>query len=191
MPRISTARERMVVAATRLFQRRGYHGTGVAEILSESSAPKGSFYHHFPDGKEELAAVAVAAAGLEIGRLIDSCFADATSFADGAKRAADAIGEWFEGTGYSEGCPITAVHLEMTPRSGRLADATAQVFADWCSRVAVHAVRLGVVPDRAADDSALGLVLALEGAWVLSRAQRSRRPFMLAATMAATLAVSG
>ena len=46
-----TSRDRLVTAATRLFRQRGYDGTGLAEILSEAGVPKGSLYHHFPDGK--------------------------------------------------------------------------------------------------------------------------------------------
>ena len=48
-------RERILRAATRLFQTRGYHGARLSEILDVAHAPKGSLYHHFPGGKEDLA----------------------------------------------------------------------------------------------------------------------------------------
>jgi TetR/AcrR family transcriptional regulator, lmrAB and yxaGH operons repressor len=48
-------RERILRSALLLFQRKGYHATGIAEILERAQAPKGSFYHHFPGGKEALA----------------------------------------------------------------------------------------------------------------------------------------
>nr|WP_319372622.1 TetR/AcrR family transcriptional regulator [uncultured Methanobacterium sp.] len=51
---IST-RDRIINAATRLFQLQGYHATGLNQILMESNAPKGSLYYYFPKGKEELA----------------------------------------------------------------------------------------------------------------------------------------
>jgi TetR/AcrR family transcriptional regulator, lmrAB and yxaGH operons repressor len=187
MPRRSTARERMIAAAGRLFQRQGYHGTGVAQILEEAQAPKGSFYHHFAGGKEELAAIAVKAAGTEIIAIIDAAFAKATSFSEGANNVAERVGAWFERSDYAEGCPITAVHLETTPLSDRLTIATREVFACWCDCVANHARRLGLA-DAPAKDCALGLVLAIEGAWVLARARRSRDPFVLAARMAVGLA---
>jgi TetR/AcrR family transcriptional regulator, lmrAB and yxaGH operons repressor len=50
----------MIRAAVKLFRRHGYDGVGLTEILTEAKAPKGSFYHHFPKGKEELGAAAVA-----------------------------------------------------------------------------------------------------------------------------------
>ena len=47
-------RERILTAAQRLFRKRGYHATGLSDILEAANAPKGSLYHHFPDGKEAI-----------------------------------------------------------------------------------------------------------------------------------------
>ena len=52
-------RERLIVTAAALFQQRGYHAIGVAEILNEAQIPRGSLYHHFPGGKANLALAAV------------------------------------------------------------------------------------------------------------------------------------
>ncbi|MGE8077329.1 TetR/AcrR family transcriptional regulator [Peribacillus loiseleuriae] len=40
--------------ATTLFQKKGYKGVGLNEILKACNVTKGSLYHHFPNGKEEL-----------------------------------------------------------------------------------------------------------------------------------------
>lgn len=40
--------------STTLFQQKGYKGVGLNEILKECKITKGSLYHHFPNGKEEL-----------------------------------------------------------------------------------------------------------------------------------------
>ncbi|MFJ9462249.1 TetR/AcrR family transcriptional regulator [Viridibacillus arvi] len=53
------SRERILKAATRLFHLNGYHATGLNQIIKESGAPKGSLYHHFPNGKEQLAIEAI------------------------------------------------------------------------------------------------------------------------------------
>lgn len=37
-----------------LFQQKGYLGVGLNEILKACNLSKGSLYHHFPNGKEEL-----------------------------------------------------------------------------------------------------------------------------------------
>ena len=50
-----STRDRILMAATHLFQLKGYHATGLNEILKKSNAPKGSLYYYFPNGKEQLA----------------------------------------------------------------------------------------------------------------------------------------
>ncbi|MER5639723.1 helix-turn-helix domain-containing protein [Kitasatospora sp. NPDC002227] len=49
----SHARERLLVAAERLFYEEGIRAVGVERILSESGVGRASFYRHFP-GKEDL-----------------------------------------------------------------------------------------------------------------------------------------
>ena len=44
----------MVDIATKLFQEKGYKAVGLTEILNACTSTKGAFYHHFPNGKEEL-----------------------------------------------------------------------------------------------------------------------------------------
>ena len=59
MPRPpSDARKRLVQAALKLFSGRGYHGTGIADILKESDVKRGSLYHYF-SSKKELAFAAI------------------------------------------------------------------------------------------------------------------------------------
>ena len=53
------SRDKILLTATRLFCLRGYHATGLNQILKESGAPKGSLYYHFPEGKEQLAVEAI------------------------------------------------------------------------------------------------------------------------------------
>jgi TetR/AcrR family transcriptional regulator, lmrAB and yxaGH operons repressor len=170
----------MVTTAARLFQRRGYHGTGLIEILEASGAPKGSFYHHFPDGKEQLAEVAMALAGQVVVAMIERAFANATSFSDGAGSLTTEVADWFERSGFSEGCPVTSVLLETVPGSERLTAACHAIFQSWVEATEAHALRLGRAD---ANILATGLLIALEGAWIVARAQRSRRPFEIAAAL--------
>lgn len=54
-----STKEIILRTASELFQRQGYHGTGLNQIIEESGAPKGSLYYHFPNGKEEIAVEAI------------------------------------------------------------------------------------------------------------------------------------
>ena len=63
-------REKILYTATRLFYSQGFHGTGLNQILKESGAPKGSLYHYFPNGKEQLAIEAIAYSSNKISTTI-------------------------------------------------------------------------------------------------------------------------
>ena len=54
------SKEKILFAASKLFQRQGYHATGLNQIINESGCPKGSLYYYFPNGKEQLAVEAIA-----------------------------------------------------------------------------------------------------------------------------------
>ena len=49
------SRKKILETAASLFKTQGYHATGLSQIIKESGSPKGSIYHYFPGGKEELA----------------------------------------------------------------------------------------------------------------------------------------
>ncbi len=52
-------RSAIIAAAAKLFRRQGYAATGINEIADAAGAPKGSLYHYFPDGKDQIAEAAV------------------------------------------------------------------------------------------------------------------------------------
>ena len=52
----SDTRTRILDTTADLFRRHGYTGTGMKQIVQAANAPFGSLYHHFPGGKEQLAA---------------------------------------------------------------------------------------------------------------------------------------
>ena len=46
------SKAKLVAATADLLRRQGYHATGLAEIVAESGAPRGSLYFYFPGGKD-------------------------------------------------------------------------------------------------------------------------------------------
>ena len=53
------SRSRMVRSAASLIRTRGASATSFSEVLADSGSPRGSIYHHFPNGKEQLEADAI------------------------------------------------------------------------------------------------------------------------------------
>lgn len=182
MPRTSTAREKLIATASRLFRNKGYNGVGLAELLTASSAPKGSFYHHFPGGKEQLGEASLAQSGRKIGELIETCFAASGSEREAVGRLTAAIAAHFEDSGFRAGCPLAAMAIDAMPQSQALARAGQAVLADWRD-IAVRNAAIWGMADAAAQDFAQRLAIALEGAWLIARVEQSARPFGLVSWM--------
>lgn len=172
----TSTRERILYATAELFARQGYSGTGLKQVVAEASAPFGSLYHHFPGGKQQLADEVIRAGGAFFGALVTAVY-DEESTAEASVRAVfEGAAETLASTDFQDACPITTVALEVASTNDDLRRATAEVFEQWTDALTE---RLG---DR---DRALAVLSALEGAFVLCRAQRSVEPMLAAGEMAA------
>ena len=129
MPRQSDARQRMIESAATLFREQGIEGTSFSDVLAHSGAPRGSIYHHFPDGKTQLAAEATQWAGEYI--LASTIAALAESDPVGAIEASR---RWWtrvlRDSDYQAGCVIVAATLE-GEREPSVRAAAAHAFAKW------------------------------------------------------------
>ncbi|MEM8636706.1 MAG: TetR/AcrR family transcriptional regulator [Pseudomonadota bacterium] len=174
MPRSSDARQRFIETAALLFQQRGYSAVGLNELIEKSQAPKGSFYHHFPGGKEELAKVALTFSGDYVARKTTGWIGDAKTLNEAACALLDGVADWFEGSGWTQGCPITTVALEVTPENPELHATVEEIFESWIEEISAHAQRLHAEHPR---DWAECLLTQIQGAWIVGRIQKSRAPF--------------
>ena len=156
-------RERMVEGAMGLLAQRGLHATSFSEVLAATGAPRGSLYHHFPGGKDELMAAAVDRAGAV---LVDERFLAIWRFVLTQSQC-------------ESGCAVLAVTVA-TDSAELLSHATT-VFRAWRERLAQLLRRSGL-PAAAAKRFATVMIASVEGAVVLSRAERSLEPFEIVAT---------
>lgn len=163
-------RERLLAAARTLFQARGFHGVGVSDILAAAGAPKGSLYHHFPGGKDDLAAVAVAGIAADVAAYIAERSEAGASGADIVAAIADMCAQRMAAEAFAWSPLISAMAAQAGPETPRLAAALALAYAGWRSNLAAAFVRDGLPPARAAEAAGLA-VLSLEGAVIVARAQ--------------------
>lgn len=168
----------MIGSAVQLFRSRGYHGVGLTELLADSEAPKGSFYHHFPDGKEELGEAAIALSRRLTGEAIEHAFAKAATEREAVTRLAAMLAALFEGSNYSAGCPIAAIAVDAMPRSARLTAAGQAALSEWSAIIVRHAMRFGRSAEQA-ERFAERVGIAIEGAWIIARIRQSTAPFAL------------
>jgi TetR/AcrR family transcriptional regulator, lmrAB and yxaGH operons repressor len=164
-------RERVLRTAGELFQRQGYHGTGLNQVLAESGAPKGSLYFHFPDGKEQLASESVALSGRAVGEDL----AAAVLAAPDGRAGLAALGEHFARSltesGFSKGCPVATVALETAAESETIRSACDGTYTEWQQGIAA-ALRGWGVPDERAVPLAALVLSSLQGAIMLARVRK-------------------
>lgn len=161
-------------AAAELFRERGYAATSFTDVIERSGAPRGSIYHHFPLGKQQLAAEALrwyaeaTARGLtralESGSSAEAVAAFATAMRDGL-RASD----------FRAGCPIAAVALDVTPGDETLPASVTAAFDTWRTVLAAAFRRDGATPAQARRLASFA-VAAVEGALILARSERDLQP---------------
>jgi len=169
------SREAFIATTGRLLRRQGYSGTGLSEIVAASGAPKGSLYFHFPGGKEELAAVAMARAGDELRGAIVAILSSHDALGDALCALLDALAAGLEASDYADGCPIATVALEAATRSESVRVVAADAFDSWVSALRERMLAGGMARETA-DRRALLVLAAVEGALILARARRDLVP---------------
>ncbi len=186
MPAPRKHREAILASAVKLFRQRGYASTGLAEILQESGAPKGSLYHYFPGGKIEIGAEAVAQAGAKVAGTLKDL---ADQEPDPGKLMAQYLtlmAGWMKQSGFRDGSPITTTLLETVPEHATIREAGLAAFASWEDVLTASAQASGIGSDRAGRLARFAIA-ALEGALIQCRVAGNDTPLREAAEELAAL----
>jgi TetR/AcrR family transcriptional regulator, lmrAB and yxaGH operons repressor len=185
VPRPDRSRAALIESAAHLFRRQGYAATGVNQILDAADVKAGSLYHHFPDGKAELAAAVVDGVGGDIERLLRAFLAGDAAPADIVARWLDMLADGLA-SDQRDGCPIEPIATESVNASPAVRAASARAFDGWIAAVATRLEADGWAEDAAAT-TAQSVIALVEGALILSRIAGDRRALDAAKVAAATL----
>ena len=165
-------RTKMVKGAAGLLATKGVEGTSFAEVLAATDAPRGSIYHHFPGGKSELVH---AALDLVSGRALAVMESRrGSSAAEIVEQFLDLWRQLLDNSDLTAGCAVLAVTVADSDVD--LLDHAGQIFRDWTVHLAVL-LAAGGVSETSAQQLAVMIIAATEGAVALCRAERSREPF--------------
>lgn len=164
----------------------GYHGVSMQEVMAAAAVRPGSVYHHFPGGKEQLAAAAVEHGGGAIAELLAGSIAAAGTVAEGLDRFLAASAKIMEDSRYRHGCPVGTVVADSAAHSESIREASGRAFDRWVAIVA-DALAAAGRPAAEAREQALNAVSLMEGALLLARAQQSVTPLAAARTATRTL----
>ncbi|MCG8636048.1 MAG: TetR/AcrR family transcriptional regulator [Desulfobacterales bacterium] len=174
---------RIIEAGARIIHRKGYHHTGIQEILSAAGVPKGSFYFYFKN-KEDF--------GLQVIEHYDDSYAAMLEPVLGNNDLAplEKIGHildffvgFFDGLDCECGCPVGNLSQEMgdlNPAfSSRLTESvekTAGIYRD----LLVQARDNGDLPDHISTrEMGEFIVSSWHGALVKMKINRSTAPLLL------------
>ncbi|MBV8967196.1 MAG: TetR/AcrR family transcriptional regulator [Mycobacteriaceae bacterium] len=170
MPRPDRSRAALIDTAGTLFRRQGYAATGLNQILDDAGVRAGSLYHHFPGGKQELAAAAVQTAAAGIEAVLRAALAEDAPVTAVVDRWLDILAAGLA-SDCRDGCPVEPIATESVHASELVRRAAARAFDSWCAVIADRLRRDGW-GDAAAAETALAIVSVIEGALVLSRTTR-------------------
>lgn len=179
-------RKRIVATMARLLRKQGFAATGLNQLVAQSGAPKGSLYHYFPGGKDEVAAEALVFAGQLVRGTLDALRQSERTPAGIVRAYGGLLEGWMAKSGYSDGCPITTTLLEVATDKPAIAAIGRKSFADWQAVFADALRAAGVEADRA-DELGLAAIMMIEGALILARVQRNGAPIRVATQEVAAL----
>jgi AcrR family transcriptional regulator len=181
----TSTKDRILDTTAEMFRRYGYTGTGLKQIVQKANAPFGSLYHHFPGGKEELGAEVIRRSGRMYQDLVTAIFDASPTIDSSVDNVFSGAAAVLVATDYADACPIATVALEVASTNEPLRQATADVFEAWIAAATDSFTAHGIAAPKARE-LAIGMIAALEGAFVLARATRSTEPMDVAGAMAST-----
>jgi TetR/AcrR family transcriptional regulator, lmrAB and yxaGH operons repressor len=185
MPRPDRSRAALIDKAATLFRRQGYAATGLNQILEEAGVKPGSLYHHFPQGKQQLAAAVVDNVGAGIEQLLRRLLATGRPVADIIDRWIDVLAAGLAGD-YRDGCPVEPLATEAVHASPAVRVASAGAFRSWCMAIEER-LRSDDWPAPLAKQAALAVISLIEGALILTKTTGDPDALDAAKTAARTL----
>ena len=167
-------REDVLPLVAGVFRELGYDGTSISRITEKTGLGKGSLYHFFPGGKEEMAAAVLAE--------VDSWFTLNIFTPLHEQAAASAIpAMWQAVESYFHSgqriCLLGAFALDET--RDRFASTISRYFSRWIEALTAALIRNGQQA-ASARENAQDAVLGIQGAITLSRAMNDLALFTAA-----------
>src|SRR5262249_60338424 len=123
--------------------------------------------HHFPGGKQELAAAVVESAGDDIERVLRAALAHDTPVTTVVDHWLDVLAAGLA-AGCRDGCPVEPIATESAHASGLVRQAGARAFNGWGAAL-VERLRADGRGDASGGETALAVFSVIEGALWLSR----------------------
>lgn len=171
-PRVKrgATRTKMLISAAEVLRERGAAGVTIDEVLARSGAPRGSVYHHFPEGRNQILTEALQFAGEAITGVIDEAVANGGIFL--VRKFVAFWEELLVESDFAAGCPVVAAAIGSADDEPQLTTVAGGIFRHWRDAL-TRAFTSDGFEETEASSLAITCIASLEGAVVLCRSTRS------------------
>ena len=161
--------------ASSLFQQKGYLGVGLNEILKACNISKGSLYHHFPNGKEELLIACLHSMDEAITTDIVDIFSRYQTTGEATKAMIEKLVADFDREGTITGHTISSIVSEMASLSEPVRNTCSDLYTKIQGIYFKKLVADGFSKESAQPIS-LMMTASIEGGMMLCLTQKTSNP---------------
>jgi AcrR family transcriptional regulator len=187
-------RRKLLDAAARLFQTRGYQSTSTHDIMREAGVTGGALHHHFPTKK----ALGLAVIRERVANAVENTWIEpvgaASTAAEGVSTVFAQIAASLDASRTVLGCPLNNIALELSLADPEFRSAINEVYEQWRSAIAqkLRADR-GSARSNDAESQALAafVVAVYSGAIAMAKATQSAEPLRTCAQVLARVVKPG
>ncbi|MGF7050301.1 TetR/AcrR family transcriptional repressor of lmrAB and yxaGH operons [Paenibacillus sp. DS2015] len=164
--------------STTLFQQKGYLGVGLNEILKACNLSKGSLYHHFPNGKEELLIACLHSINETITTDMETIFQYYSSTQTATQAMIEKLVAQFDRDGMIIGYTFSSLVSEMGSLSEPVRNACALSFTKIQEIYTKKLVADGFTKETA-QSIAIMMTASIEGGIMLCLTQKTSDPLKI------------
>ncbi len=163
-------RRRVLDVAAETFQARGYHATGMHDLMRQAGVTGGALYHHFPTKKALGLAVIAERVAEQVRETWIAPVLAAPTAAAGIRAVLADIAAGLDARGAVTGCPLNNLALELSLSDADFRGEIQAVFARWRTALAGK-----LRADGRADPDGLAafVVAAYSGAMAMAKADQT------------------
>jgi TetR/AcrR family transcriptional repressor of nem operon len=174
-------RDRIVAQAANLFNRRGFEGSSMSDLMAATGLEKGGIYRHF-SSKEELAAEAFDYAWKSA---FETRIHDLDQVPNSIEKLKRFIANFIDGRpAVPGGCPVLNTAIEADDGNALLRDRVRAAWREWRDYLAEIVVaglkRKEIRPEIDAKEVATLIISSIEGALMIARLERNKEALLTA-----------
>ncbi len=181
MKKAEKTRLKIIEQSAELFNRKGFAGTSVKDIMEETGLSKGALYSHFTKGKEEIALTAFRHA---VGVVYDAV-GRRTRVIESSVDKLKAVIYYYRENIFTPpvegGCPIQNTSVDANDGNPVLKSEVVKALTDWQERI-IHTLNKGIESgeiraDIDKEQFAVFYIGAIEGGILMARAHDDDKYF--------------